>query len=537
MTGTLRMEKSHAQLENGVLARQVLEELISQGVGEFCVCPGSRNAPFVYPLVNATRVRIYYWPEERSATFFALGRIKATGRPVAVVTTSGTAVAELLPATMEAFYTGLPLVLLTADRPRNFRGTGAPQSAEQVGIFHRYADTIDLAHGEHCSIGEWQRQSPIHLNVCFEEPDDEACKAIRISSSIDIQKINVQVNFSPDGIYLSFMHRIKFPFVIIGALPASVREAVVRFLLHINAPLYAEGSSGIREEPRLAHLHIQCPERMRDESARNGYPIDGILRIGGVPTHRLWRDLEFLRGEIEVCSISEQPFSGLSHGRLVQTDLNSFFTWASSETVAKHYPYEEWKNVNNEKYQRLIALFHDEPLSEASLVHEFSRRLPMGTKVYLGNSLPIREWDQAATYEQRHYRIGCNRGVNGIDGQLATFLGFCSPEQDNWAILGDLTLLYDLVGPWISSQMKGMNANIVVVNNGGGQIFSRMHTHSAFLNSHQLSFEPLAQFWKWRYEKWETIPEQIDESRGFRLVELLPDQGSTDRFFQKWKKN
>ncbi len=132
MNTALSLEQSSVVTCQAQLVKQLLEEVIAQGVQELCLCPGARNAPLIYPLVHSSQVRIYYWPEERSAAFFALGRIKATGCPVAVVTTSGTAAAELLPATMEAFYTGLPLILITADRPRRFRGTGAPQSAEQV---------------------------------------------------------------------------------------------------------------------------------------------------------------------------------------------------------------------------------------------------------------------------------------------------------------------------------------------------------------------------------------------------------------------
>src|ERR1700722_12018383 len=153
MTSSMQMENLLSAPANTHLAKQVLEEIISQGVYEFCLCPGARNAPLIYPLVQSSQVRIYYWPEERSAAFFALGRIKATGRPVAVVTTSGTAAAEILPAAMEAYYTGLPLVLLTADRPRRFRGTGAPQAAEQVGLFSCYAHEMqDLAEEDECCL-------------------------------------------------------------------------------------------------------------------------------------------------------------------------------------------------------------------------------------------------------------------------------------------------------------------------------------------------------------------------------------------------
>jgi 2-succinyl-5-enolpyruvyl-6-hydroxy-3-cyclohexene-1-carboxylate synthase len=139
-------------------ARSLIANVRAAGATEFCVCAGSRNSPLLAVLGDE---RCYSFVDERSAAFFAIGRMKLHGHPVAVVTTSGTAVAELLPATIEAHYSGLPLVLISADRPARYRGTGAPQSIEQVGIFGVYAET---------SLETWSRARPLHLNVEFDEP-------------------------------------------------------------------------------------------------------------------------------------------------------------------------------------------------------------------------------------------------------------------------------------------------------------------------------------------------------------------------------
>src|SRR3954470_12258428 len=133
-------------------ARRVIEQACALGATDFCVCAGSRNAPLL-AVLGASNLRVCSFVDERSAAFFALGRAKLTGRPAAVVTTSGTAVAELLPAAIEAHYSGTPLILITADRPARYRGTDAPQSIEQEEIFGVYA-----------------RSSVVHINVEFEEP-------------------------------------------------------------------------------------------------------------------------------------------------------------------------------------------------------------------------------------------------------------------------------------------------------------------------------------------------------------------------------
>ena len=146
-------------------AREIITTLARAGVQDFVLCGGSRNAPLVAALAAANSERrtanVYTFVDERSAAFFALGRSKRDERPVAVVTTSGTAVAELLPAAIEAFYSGVPLILVTADRPARFRTTGAPQAINQVGIFGEYATT---------AIDDWSRHAPLHINVEFDEP-------------------------------------------------------------------------------------------------------------------------------------------------------------------------------------------------------------------------------------------------------------------------------------------------------------------------------------------------------------------------------
>ena len=148
-------------MDNVDRAARLIDEVRAAGVTDVCVCAGSRNSPLLAVLGKRDDLRLFSFVDERSAAFFAIGRAKALDAPVAVVTTSGTAVAELLPATIEAYYSGIPLILITADRPASFRGTGAPQSIEQVGIFGVYAST---------SFDDWPRTRPLHINIEFGEP-------------------------------------------------------------------------------------------------------------------------------------------------------------------------------------------------------------------------------------------------------------------------------------------------------------------------------------------------------------------------------
>jgi 2-succinyl-5-enolpyruvyl-6-hydroxy-3-cyclohexene-1-carboxylate synthase len=153
--------------------------------------------------------------------------------------------------------------------------------------------------------------------------------------------------------------------------------------------------------------------------------------------------------------------------------------------------------------------------------------------VYLGNSLPIREWDLSAVKKAKCLAVTASRGLAGIDGQISTFLGLCQPQRENWGIFGDLTTLYDLAGCWILPQMENIRITLVVVNNGGGKIFYRMFPHNKeMLNSHKLNFEPLANMWGLAYQCWQAVPESFT-SNGRTLLEIVPDEEATIRFWSK----
>lgn len=521
---------------NGELAYGLLQKILSLGICEFCICPGKRNAPLVTLLAQNPHVRCYYWFEERSAAFFALGRSRATSKPVAVVTTSGTAAAELLPATMEAHYLGVPLLLITADRPRRFRKTGAPQTAEQVGLFGCYVDyEEDLALGELSHLEAWQQQGPAHVNACFEEPlklshryptlilNEAVSKALRF----DVSKYEGATQSLHD-----FIKDVAHPLVVVSSLQPSDREAVAQFLLQLKAPIYLEATSGLQQDPRLDSLRIARSEQIWQAAERSGYALDGILRIGGVPTVRLWRDLEDLEGKIKVCSITRVPFSGLFWGQCLTVPLSEFLVNFSLERDFDNRESNAFLENDRSYRRQLEQLFVDEPQAEASLVYRLMDGIDSHSMVYLGNSLPIREWDLAAIGPEKNYEVCASRGVNGIDGQISAFLGLCQPGRKNWALIGDLTALYDMAGPWILPQLGTLDVIVVVVNNSGGQIFSRMFSEKEFLHEHQLSFEPLARMWQMTYSCWSSIPNSF-QTQGAHLIEIVPDSEASNRFWQK----
>ncbi|HVR40612.1 MAG TPA: 2-succinyl-5-enolpyruvyl-6-hydroxy-3-cyclohexene-1-carboxylate synthase, partial [Thermoanaerobaculia bacterium] len=293
------------------------------------------------------------------------------------------------------------------------------------------------------------------------------------------------------------------PLVILGGHAQRARD----FVLRLNAPVYAEPLSGLREDPALQPLMITSGERM---IARGNF--DRVIRIGNVPALRFWRDLDETRTELPVTHYSDLPFPGLTRGELHPIDA-----LPDVEPLARD---DEFFARDREQAARFAQLLDAEPQSELALLRALD--IPQNARVYLGNSLPIREWDLVASREPRGITIEANRGANGIDGQLSTFFGQCDPARENICILGDLTVLYDLNAPWIVPQLDA-NFRIVILNNRGGRIFERVASLRAMnkqliVNEHAIRFDAWARMFG------------IED----RVTELVPDLEATRRVWARY---
>lgn len=511
---------------NRALAEKILIAAGEAGVREFCVCAGARNSPLVMALDVAQGVQIYNFFDERSAAFFALGRIHATGFPVAVVTTSGTAVAELLPAAVEATYSNLPLLLITADRPREYRGTGAPQTIEQVGIFSHYVQSaVDIAdESENLDLQNWQLQSPFHINACFKEPLIEGP-----SAAVDFSKLKIKVL---KKILMSAMpiRNIEKPLVIVGGLKPDEQGPVVEFLKRLNAFVYAEAISGLRGHPDLQNLLLKGGEKTV-QAVFYKKLCSSVLRLGGVPTLRFWRDLEEKYKDIPVFSASANDYTGLSRDVCHVVGLQNLGTFqATGES-----PDQSIRDLDQNTKEKIDLLIKKYPQSEVSLLEKMLSNIKPAS-VYVGNSLPIRELDIVSSTEKPMQRWLGNRGANGIDGQLSSFLGWAQPSGENWCFVGDLTALYDLSALWITKSLRPMKKRIVVVNNSGGQIFKNIFSKEIFLNRHEIHFQKWAEMWNWNYQKWQEIPDDLDMPEENVIIELIPSEVQSQDFWLNYQK-
>jgi 2-succinyl-5-enolpyruvyl-6-hydroxy-3-cyclohexene-1-carboxylate synthase len=496
-------------------AAGVLKKAVESGVGEFVVCGGARNAALLEVLAEmGDAVKVWSHFEERSAGFFALGRTMATGKPCAVVVTSGTAVAELLPAVVEAFYQVRPLVLVTADRPCGFADSGAPQSIVQAGIFSAYA-TTDLQ--------SWEGKEPLHLNVELDEDfqiGNEDFGGMELGEfALDFGKPNV-------GALARWLRErtLRGLLVMIGDLEPEEQEEVFHFCRDLGAPVVAEATSGLREA--LKHLAVIDEDRFLKDN-----PPSKVLRLGGVPSGRFWRDLESMP-EVSVWSVCRNGLRGLGReAGVLRGSLDRILpAMGEIETIGDRAEVLQGAKARKQRIEEALAAYPD---SEQGWMRTLSVYASIASGVYLGNSLPIREWNAFAQWERPVRVVRANRGANGIDGQVSSWLGASADEEDAWGIFGDLTALYDFAGLKMLGQVETKGRVMVVINNGGGRIFDRVPRLAAMSGNAKswmaaespVDFGAVAKAWGMDYLRVTRADEfdGVEENNKAVLVEVVPD--------------
>lgn len=510
-------------------AVDVVKSCLKAGVGEYVVCAGARNAALLEALARAESaglVRVWRHFEERSAGFFALGRTMETSQPCAVITTSGTAAAELLPAVVEAYYQARPLVAITADRPEAFRGTGAPQTIEQPGIFgsHAWQGTFE----------DWDGKQPLHLNAEFEEefePGEESFSSLKLGDFVPKKD---RLDVAALARWLREEH-YKGIVVMIGGLEPDEREDVYHFCRDLGVPVVAEATSGLREA--LEGLSIHDADRML-----KAHPPGKILRLGEVPSGRFWRDLENLP-QVSVWSVCRNGLPGLAReSNVVRGPLSRVIpALGTIELADDALDYLPGASSRANRIDELLEIYPD---SEPALLRTLSHYASIGGGIFLGNSMPIREWNLFSQWARPVPSVRANRGANGIDGQVSTWLGWSADVSETWAIVGDLTALYDLAAPFVLEQINCEGRVLVVINNGGGKIFERLPRLQSMspraaewmTNPQTADLSGLATLWHMDHVRVRTVDDfdKFEAGEKTLLLEIVPDEAQTAAFWAAW---
>lgn len=456
------------------LARTVVTALRGAAVREAVIAPGSRNAPLSFALYDAQcpatpaepGLRLHTRIDERTAGFLALGLAKVGGRAAAVVCTSGTAVANLFPAVMEAAHAGVPLVVVTADRPARLRGTGANQTTDQAGIFGTFAPTLDVAVADLGELLAFLRthegRRPVHLNVQLDEP-------LLPDDGDDGWDVGEAPTWAVPAVGPAMERLVLEPGPRTVVVAGDDAGPPARVLAEkAGWPLLAEPSSGCRTGDSVVRTY----RLLLDGDL--GRQVERVV-VHGHPT--LSRPVSRLlaRDDVEVVSVRhpgmwpQRPFAVAREVDQVDVDGPGDPVWGDA-----------WRDADRETSRALDRLLADEPdLTPHEVAGAVSRALPRRGLLFVGASNPIRDLDlMVARYEVGGRRkVIANRGLAGIDGTTSSAIGAAlgRPQSSRaLALMGDVTFLHDTTGLFLGPREERPDLTVVVVNDDGGSIFATL---------------------------------------------------------------
>lgn len=531
-------------------AQTVVAELVALGVREAVLAPGSRSAPLAYALDAADRdgrLRLHVRVDERTAGFLALGLAKASGGPVAVVTTSGTAVANLHPAVLEAWHAHVPVVVVTADRPQAMVNTGANQTTHQDQLFTQHlrarATLSDATEDQETwrfetarlvalAVGVRSRTpGPVHLNVQLSDPLTPTRGADRPSSTPTPTMITSTLRPGPATV----LEPGPLTVVLAGDARPEVGWAAAELAATAGIPLLAEPSSNARAgTTAIATYRLLLASPL-------GEAVERVVLVGH-PT--LSRPVTRLLSRAGVEFVVVSPYADWPdpgrNAHLV-TDAVRFAEPGAADWLRR------WQQADAELGHRLDRLLAEQDrLSGPAVARTLWAGLTGADVLFAGSSNPIRDLDLAARTPTAPV-VYANRGLSGIDGSVSSATGVAlAAGRPAHALLGDVTTVHDLTGLVVGPGEPRPDLRLVVVNDDGGSIFATLEQgdparaaafERVFATPHGLDFAPLADAVGAGYRR---VSDQQELSaglgaapRGLELVEVRLDRTGRRRLDQQ----
>jgi 2-succinyl-5-enolpyruvyl-6-hydroxy-3-cyclohexene-1-carboxylate synthase len=492
---SVKQDQAHPPImpavDSHLLLRAIVDEFARCGVEHAAICPGSRNTPIVQALVTDERIRCWSHIDERCAGFFALGAAKASGRPAIVTCTSGTAGANLLPAVVEAHEAGVPLIVLTADRPPELRGIGAGQAIDQLKLFGDAAkwfvelgvdqatvDTLRWVRSLACRAfitASEDRPGAVHLNIPLREPlvvdqalPPEPGGGGRSGGGPWVTSLRPEsVPRAPRT------HRFDGVVLVAGELgpDSSLGARLAAFAARAGVPLLADPQSGARSGPAaIAHYDLI----LRQEQPALTPQV--VCRIGELPTSKPLRNwIASLTDAHHVTFAANSGWSDPSSQVLQRSvgSLAELFDRLETDEVVSADPswLAAWRTVDDAVAQAISTPLADSGLSEPALAALLGSTLPTDATLVVASSMPIRDVEEFFPVSDAPPRVLANRGANGIDGTVSTAFGVATTtDRPVVLLIGDVTLAHD-IGGLLTARRTGLRLTIVLINNDGGGIF------------------------------------------------------------------
>ena len=553
-----------------------VDELARAGVRHVCAAPGSRSTPLAITIARHPALKLWMHLDERSAGFFALGMARAGGAPVATLCTSGTAAANFFPAVVEAQAAGVPLVVLTADRPPELRDVGAAQTIDQNRLYGahakwfvevalpeatpamlRYART--LANRAVAAAGTVPA-GPVHLNFPFREPlvpiamempsglsaaDAEAWTGRQSGASwVSISRPSIEPDEDAGRWLVELLADAERPVIVCGPqFDPTLTEELPAVAAALRAPILADPLSQLRWGMHDRGAVIEAYDAvLRIPEVARGLQPDVILRLGATPTSKPL--LEWLAGQ-DVPQIiidpARWPDPLLSGTHVVRADA-AFMSMVLAGAFPQRRADDSWLRrwlLVDATARRALADFSAaiEESFEGRALAEVADALPDGGTLFVSSSMPVRDLDTFGRGAPRRVRVLANRGANGIDGVVSSALGAAAASEGPLVLaIGDVALYHDMNG-LLAAKQFGLDATVVLINNDGGGIFSFLpqashpeHFERLFGTPHGLDFAHAARLYGASYcraSSWETFRGAVRAGiagTGLHLVEIRTER-------------
>ncbi len=498
---------------NNIWTEAFVNQLIYCGIKNVCLSPGSRNTPLTLAFAKQKKIKKFIVLDERSSAFFALGLAKKTGKPTVIVTTSGTATAELYPAVLEAFNTKTPMIICTADRPPELHNCGANQTVNQQNIYSpniKYFIDVglpELTTGKInflkqtavklYNLSVYKNPGPVHINFPFRKPLEPDA----ITDTIETSKIN---EFLSHKSFLSFnsvdsktstINKKIFNIIIKNekgiiycggtTTDKNFTKLLIQLSMKLNYPIVADGTSPMKfGEFNKTNIISNASAFLNSKKFNLKFSPKLILQFGYAPTSNVL--LDFFKNtkseKIAVNKFGELHDPSRTTDKIIKTEPVTFL----KELLSK-IDTDNIKFINNKQWSKIFQ--NAEKLSESvkqnflqkadfpfegKVITELLKSLPDKANLIISNSTPVRDFDLFASPSNKKINLIFNRGVSGIDGIISTAAGVsASSKTSTFLVTGDLSFFHDLNGLHTVVN-NSLNLNIVLINNNGGGIFRMM---------------------------------------------------------------
>lgn len=555
-----------------------VDELSKNGLTDAVISPGSRSTPLALTFSEHEQIKEWIIIDERSAAFFALGMAKQTKKPVALVCTSGTAAANYFPAIVEAHYSRVPLIVLTADRPHELRDVGAPQAIEQLKLYGDYVKWFqEMAIPEatpamlqfsrskaarSAYMAQEGNPGPVHLNFPFREPLNPDFSLENIwggdygqsqMPALDGKKRLDQSQL--EQLIEKLKDRQKGIIICGPQTDEAFAEAVTNLAAKWELPVLADPLSQVRSGQHHKDNVIEGYDAiLRNETIREKMKPDFIIRFGAMPVSKPY--LFYVKQHMEAMQIVVESHTGYREPAgnatefifadpvLLCEDLNE----TENDLNFDKEWLDEWKRMNLITKKHLLD-GSEANITEGEAVRGLMEVIPDASSLYVGNSMAVRDVDTFFMTTPKDISILANRGANGIDGMVSSGLGAASSGEPVTLLLGDLSFFHDMNG-LLAAKHYNLNITILIINNNGGGIFSflpqandKKHFEALFGTPADVDFKHAVLMYGGEYTHASTEEELKEvlyasyQHKGLSVVEVKTDRAENAEWHrEKWRK-